>query len=205
MYVESENFTKAFALLRVYLVPITLLFYFTILPASEPDAFELEEVTIADLQEGMRTGTYSARSIVEIYLRRVKEIDRDGLNYGVGWHLDVAPHPDFANNGWIYLHHTDLCGDCRKKKYLLFFSKSMNRLVRGYHSGETEDLAFVVDDATATYEAALARGARSVRDALPNALQVAALGDLLAEFDRRSGCPVSPSTPTYCGSRTAWG
>ena len=40
--------------------------------------YELEEVTIADLQEGMRTGTYSARSIVEIYLRRVKEIDIKG-------------------------------------------------------------------------------------------------------------------------------
>ena len=58
-------------------------------------------------------------------------IVRDGLDYGVGWHLDVAPHPDYAENGWIYLHHTDLCGDCRKKKWMLFFSKSMNRLVRG--------------------------------------------------------------------------
>ena len=58
-------------------------------------------------------------------------INRDGLVYGVGWHLEVAPHPDYASNGWNYLHHTDLCGHCRRKKYLLFFPKSMNRLVRG--------------------------------------------------------------------------
>ncbi len=51
---------------------------------------------------------------------------RWGLDYGVGWHLDVAPHPDYATNGWIYLHHTDVCADCQG-----FGTKSMNRLVRG--------------------------------------------------------------------------
>jgi glucose/arabinose dehydrogenase len=51
---------------------------------------------------------------------------RWGLDYGVGWHLDVAPHPDYATNGWIYLHHTDVCTDCGG-----IGTKSMNRLVRG--------------------------------------------------------------------------
>jgi hypothetical protein len=35
-----------------------------------------------------------------------------GQVQGLGWLLDVAPHPDFARNGWIYLHHTDRCTDC---------------------------------------------------------------------------------------------
>lgn len=56
---------------------------------------------------------------------------RWGLLYGNGWLLDVAPHPDYAQNGWIYLHHTDLCSQCRRKKWLGFFVKSMNRVVRG--------------------------------------------------------------------------
>ena len=45
-------------------------------PASQ--AFELDEATIADLQQGMETGKYTARSIVEKYLRRIDEIDRNG-------------------------------------------------------------------------------------------------------------------------------
>lgn len=40
--------------------------------------FELEEITIAELQEGMSSGKFSARSITEIYLKRIEEIDRGG-------------------------------------------------------------------------------------------------------------------------------
>ena len=50
-----------------------------------------------------------------------------GVQFGVGWLLDVALHPDYANNGWVYLHHTHLCtGTCAG-----LVPKSMNRLVRG--------------------------------------------------------------------------
>ena len=41
-------------------------------------AIELEEATILELQEGMSAGTYTARSIAEIYLQRVEEIDKKG-------------------------------------------------------------------------------------------------------------------------------
>jgi Ketopantoate reductase PanE/ApbA len=41
-------------------------------------AFELEEVTIAELQRGMQTGQFTARSIVESYLKRIDEIDQNG-------------------------------------------------------------------------------------------------------------------------------
>ena len=41
-------------------------------------AFELDETTIAALQEGMRSGRYTARSIAELYLARMDAIDRAG-------------------------------------------------------------------------------------------------------------------------------
>lgn len=42
-----------------------------------PD-FELDEITISELQQHMQSGRYSARSIVEKYLDRIKDIDRSG-------------------------------------------------------------------------------------------------------------------------------
>jgi aldose sugar dehydrogenase len=47
------------------------------------------------------------------------------LMWGHGWLLDIALHPDYDNNGWIYLHHTERCPDC------IFPTKSFNRVVRG--------------------------------------------------------------------------
>jgi amidase len=38
----------------------------------------LDEATIAQLQEGMASGRYTARGLVELYLRRIEEIDRRG-------------------------------------------------------------------------------------------------------------------------------
>jgi amidase len=40
--------------------------------------FELDEKTITELQEMMRTGKHSARSLTEMYLARIKAIDREG-------------------------------------------------------------------------------------------------------------------------------
>lgn len=34
------------------------------------------------------------------------------LFYGNGWLLDVVPHPDYAENGWIYLSYGDRCTRC---------------------------------------------------------------------------------------------
>jgi amidase len=44
-------------------------------PASKP--FELDEITIADLQDGMQSGKFTARSLVEKYSARIQEIDKD--------------------------------------------------------------------------------------------------------------------------------
>jgi len=52
-----------------------------ILPAvSVPDIkpFELDEITIADLQDGMKSGKFTARSLVEKYSARIEEIDKHG-------------------------------------------------------------------------------------------------------------------------------
>ena len=52
-----------------------------LLPTSSvPDVptFELDEVTIDDLQEGMRSGKFTARAITEKYLSRIEAIDKSG-------------------------------------------------------------------------------------------------------------------------------
>jgi len=46
--------------------------------AWQPEPFELEEATIAQLQEWMREGRYTARAITELYIRRIEALDRRG-------------------------------------------------------------------------------------------------------------------------------
>ncbi len=47
---------------------------------APPDvpSFEFDEVTIDDLQEGMKSGKYTVRSITEKYLSRIEAIDKSG-------------------------------------------------------------------------------------------------------------------------------
>jgi len=45
---------------------------------DEVKAFEFDEVTIAELQEGMKSGKHTARSIAEKYLTRIDAIDAHG-------------------------------------------------------------------------------------------------------------------------------
>ncbi len=46
--------------------------------AEDVPAFELDEITIGELQEGMKSGKYSARAIAEKYLARIAAIDKSG-------------------------------------------------------------------------------------------------------------------------------
>jgi amidase len=46
--------------------------------AVEVGPFDLDEITIADLQAGLASGKFSARSITEKYLARIEEIDKRG-------------------------------------------------------------------------------------------------------------------------------
>src|SRR5882724_7781582 len=47
------------------------------LPPAAKD-FELEELTISELQAGMQSGKYTARQLVKKYLDRIDDIDKDG-------------------------------------------------------------------------------------------------------------------------------
>jgi amidase len=47
-------------------------------PASSVPDFELDEITIGDLQAGMTSGKFTARSLVEKYLLRIEAIDKQG-------------------------------------------------------------------------------------------------------------------------------
>ncbi len=59
------------------------------IPAEVP-AFELDEITIAELQDGMKQGKYSARSITEKYLARIEAIDK----HGPGVNSVIETNPD---------------------------------------------------------------------------------------------------------------
>ncbi len=47
-------------------------------PAPAVKSFELDEITISDLQDGMKSGKFTARSLVEKYSGRIDEIDKHG-------------------------------------------------------------------------------------------------------------------------------
>ena len=47
-------------------------------PAAEVKPFELDEITISELQDGMKSGKFTARSLVEKYTARINEIDKQG-------------------------------------------------------------------------------------------------------------------------------
>ena len=47
-------------------------------PQSGVKSFELDEITIDQLQDGMKSGKFTARSLVEKYSSRIAEIDKQG-------------------------------------------------------------------------------------------------------------------------------
>ena len=47
-------------------------------PGREVNSFELDEITIPELQDGMKSGRFTARSLVEKYVERIDAIDKGG-------------------------------------------------------------------------------------------------------------------------------
>lgn len=45
---------------------------------SKPGDFELDEITVGELQDGMKSGKYTAEKITGMYLKRIHEIDING-------------------------------------------------------------------------------------------------------------------------------
>ena len=86
-------------------------------------------VLVTEKMKGLRY--VSASGEVSELIEGTPEVFDDGfdvlgLPFGVGWLLDVALHPDFASNGWIYLHYTERCTDCDSIE-----DRSRNTVVRG--------------------------------------------------------------------------
>jgi glucose/arabinose dehydrogenase len=82
---------------------------------------------------------------------------------GTGWMLDVAVHPQFEENGWIYIHHTDRCTGCNDMSRRGGQPVSMNRLIRGrIKDGEwiDEEIIWQADIETYTNTSDLAAGGR---------------------------------------------
>src|SRR5438874_1384812 len=57
--------------------------------SDAPKPFELDEVSIADLQAGLKSGKYTAKSLVEKYLERIEAVDRKGP--GLNSVIEVNP------------------------------------------------------------------------------------------------------------------
>ena len=69
--------------------------------------------------------------------------------WGHGWLLDVAIHPEYEKNGWMYLHFGDRCEDCAKGGGLFRRRSgplSMNKVVRGrIQDGQWKDEQVIWD------------------------------------------------------------
>jgi len=65
------------------------------------------------------------------YTGREAQVNPQGLERGIGWLQDVALHPDYESNGWIYLYHGDHCESCNEISRENGEPVSMARLVRG--------------------------------------------------------------------------
>ncbi len=55
----------------------------------------------------------------------------ENQEWGYGWMMDVALHPDYAENQWVYLHFTDRCSACNEASRSAEQPVSMNKVVRG--------------------------------------------------------------------------
>jgi len=63
-------------------------------------SFELDETTVAEIQEGLKTGKYTSRALVEKYLLRIDAIDRKGptLNSVIEVNPDALKTADDLDN-----------------------------------------------------------------------------------------------------------
>ena len=84
-------------------------------------------ILVSEKMKGLRIVNTDGR--ISELVSGTPEVFDDGfeavLVWGHGWLLDIALHPDYENNGWIYLHHTERCAEC------WLIHRSFNRVVRG--------------------------------------------------------------------------
>ncbi|MEP6719047.1 MAG: amidase [bacterium] len=78
---KRRKFLKSAALASALVVskPASLLAKnIPVKPEYAPKDFDLEELTISDLQEGMKSGKWTAQSLARKYIERINDIDRGG-------------------------------------------------------------------------------------------------------------------------------
>ena len=63
------------------------------------------------------------------------QLSLGGVEEGLGWLLDVAPHPRYRENGWIYLAYTERCWLCNETSRVSQRPVSMVKLIRGRIKG----------------------------------------------------------------------
>ena len=76
--------------IRVLILVVSISGTIAARPAQTPVRFDIEEATIADLQQRMQSGRDTARSLVEKYLARIDQIDRNGPSL----HSVLETNPD---------------------------------------------------------------------------------------------------------------
>jgi glucose/arabinose dehydrogenase len=62
--------------------------------------------------------------------------DEPSARRGMGWLLEVMLHPNYTDNGWIYLQYGDRCEDCNSLSSRFNYPVSMNKVVRGRIEGD---------------------------------------------------------------------
>jgi amidase len=58
--------------------------------AAEVKPFELEEITVSELQDGMKSGKFTAKSLLEKYTARIEDIDKRTVNAIIEMNPDAA-------------------------------------------------------------------------------------------------------------------
>ena len=59
---------------------------------TQPPPFELDELTLSDLAEGLRNGRWTSAKLTELYTLRIKSLDRQGPRLGAV----IEMNPDAA-------------------------------------------------------------------------------------------------------------
>lgn len=75
---NRRRFLQSSALTGAYTLMSPLLSCAAKAPVASSEKFELDEATIAELQNGMSRGRWTARTLAEKYLSRIEDIDRRG-------------------------------------------------------------------------------------------------------------------------------
>ncbi|MFK7844098.1 MAG: PQQ-dependent sugar dehydrogenase [Rhodothermales bacterium] len=89
------------------------------------------------------------------------------VKYGLGWMLDVALHPDYESNGWIYMTYGDRCTACNQISKSSDSAVSMLKLIRGRivdGSWVDEETIWAADSATYSTMSDITLGGRMAFD-----------------------------------------